>query len=111
MDAFGFGFRRTRQRVIFGSGATLCKSAPYENVYDHAVFCVHADQTATLTSSRHRFEDRAVVNEKHTWISHEQLKTRNALRDQTLELRQPFIGKVRYDQMKSIIERCFALGF
>ena len=110
MHALGFRERRPRQRVILRRRLPLGQRMFDDLVDDDAVLGVHADQTARVAGDAHGVVDRAVVDEEHARIGHEQFEAAHALIDHRLQLGQPFVGQIGANQMESVIDRRRPLG-
>ena len=72
---------------------------------------MHTNQATVFACDGHRFENCAIVHEKHAGIGHKQFEAGHALIYQRFQFRQAFIGQIGADQMKAVIGRRFAFGF
>ena len=109
VDAFGFSAGRAGQCVVFRRRSPFRDRTLHQNVDDHSVLSVHANQAAGFSRRSHGFEDCSIIDKKYSGIRHEEFETRYALIDEAVEFGQSLIRKIGDDHMKTEVDHRFAL--
>src|SRR6266540_4482351 len=111
MNTFGFRNCWTSQRVILGCSMTFSKRMLDDFIDHDPIFRVHAYQSATFTRSGHSTKDCRIVNQEDAGIGHEHLEARHAFIHRGVQLLNLAVFQFGCDQMKAIVDGCFAFSF
>ena len=110
VHGFGFGARRTRERVVDGRGLAFGEGAGDDHVDDAAVFGVHADERAVLRGLREGLEDGGIVHHEDVGIGHEELETGDAFVDQVVHVFEAAGAQIGDDHVQAVIDARLAFG-